>query len=104
MEKVWNDQNWEFQTILDQFGVKKLGKVWNSQNWMHQIILDHFGGKRLENVWNDHSKSFCSNLVGKDGESMEQPKVGIPNHFGPLWWGKMRKTAEQPMSHNVTLT
>ena len=41
-------------------------------------------------------ESFWTTLVGNDWKSTEQLKFSIPNHFRPLWWEKMGKSAEWP--------
>ena len=54
------------------FDKKRLEKVQNNQNWVFQIISNHFRGK-----------------------SVEWPKLGVLNHFGPLWWEKMGESVKQ---------
>ena len=75
---------------------KRLEKVWNDQNWAFQIILDHFWGERLEKVQNkiECSKWFYMTLVGKDWKKEKWPKLGNLNHFGPLLWEKIGKSVK----------
>ena len=40
----------------------------------------------MAKIW--PSKLLQATLVGKDGKSAEQPKLGIHDHFKPLWWEK----------------
>ena len=50
--------------------------------------------KTMQYGQNRPSKLFWANLGRKDGKSPEQPKLGVLNHFGPLWWEKMGKSVK----------
>ena len=42
-----------------------------------------------------HPESIWKIIMGKDGEKCEMTKLGILNHFGPLWWDKIGKSVKQ---------
>ena len=53
--------------------------------WQFQTILEHFGGKRLEKmpkVQIGHSKSICTTSVGKYWKSCKTAKFG---HSESVW-------------------
>ena len=41
--------------------------------------------KKCKMVKIEHSESFQTSWWEKMGKSAEQPKLGVLNHFGPLW-------------------
>ena len=76
--------------IQNHFGPLWWGKMGESVKQSKLGIQNHFGGK-CETIKIQHSKSFWPPLVKKDWKSVECPKLGILNYFGPLWFDKMGK-------------